>query len=156
MPSSKFSHRPKLIKNYTKISKYPHNQHENTNPGYFSCEKEKKKFCSSFKKNRRNEISFICPFPESMGDVKSSNVLEDMMSQTEKNITHATIVEEIIGGEGRIVRQVRMVIKIKSENRTYLSSFFRGFYEVFPDYHYKIQIDLTDKLSYLGKARELV
>ena len=82
MSSSKFSYHPKNIKKYTKNSKHPHNKYENTGPEYFSCEKEKKKFCSSFKKNRRNEISFTCPFPETMGDVKSSSVLEDMMSKT--------------------------------------------------------------------------
>lgn len=156
MSSTKFSHRPKLVKKYTKYSKYPHKQAGYTGPEYFSCEEEKKKFCDGFKTIRRNEISFTCPEPDSMGDVKSESVIEDIMRQTKKTITDAVIVEEIVGGEGRIVRQIRMVLKIKSKNRTYLSSFFWSFYKVFPDYHYKIQIDITNTLSYLGKARDLI
>ena len=156
MSSAKILHNPKTYIKYTKFSKYPHNRHEYIDPEYFSCEDDKKFFCDSFRNIRRREISFSCPGPDPMGNVKASSVLEDLMRRIKKNITNTTIVEEIIGGEGEIVKKIRIALRIKSENAVYLSSFFWNFYKVFPKYHYKIQMDLSNKSSYLDRARDLI
>lgn len=159
MSSSKFPYHPENMKTYAKISTCPLKKYANPDPKYFSSQDEKKNFCDSLNGFLRRHISITCPNPKEMGNVKTMQTFKEIVKYTKTKksiITNGVIVEEIIGGEGDIVKQVRMVFEITSKSAVSIGSFLWKFYSVFPDYHYIIQMDITNKSKFLPRARELV
>lgn len=159
MSSSKLSYHPKIIKKYTKIFTYPLKKYEKPYSEFFLSQDEKKNFCDSLNGFLRRHISITCPNPKYMGNVKTMQTFKEIVKYTKTKksiITNGVIVEEIIGGEGDIVKQVRMVFEITSKSAVSIGSFLWKFYSVFPDYHYIIQMDITNKSKFLPRARDLV
>lgn len=118
---------------------------------------EKKEFCDSLKGVKRRCILISFPYSDSMGDVKSTDVFNKLQSETRTTkavIDKASITEEIMEN-GK--REVYMAINVQSKNAILVSSFLWKVYQkVFPDYHYQIQMDVSNTSSYLDKARTLV
>ena len=117
---------------------------------------EKKIFCKPLRSIKRRSMIFTFPYSKSLGDVKSTEFIHHLKSSTDTPksvIDKVVIVEENIDNE----RLIRMAINIESKDTIPTGGFLWKLYKkVFPNYHHKIQMDVSDNSVYLKKARSLV
>ena len=155
-------------KNYSKNSKYPREDNfclypydspGRYHPGEILSDNEKRKFCNNLNDVRRRDLSLTFPMSDCIRDVKSMDTFESILhgTRTKKSeIVYGVISENIIDGECGKTKQVRMALKIQSNTAVSVGRFLWKVYKIFPHYHYKIQIQLSDTSVYLDKARDLV
>lgn len=139
-------------------------------PRILSSKEEKRAFCGSFGRARRKHFLLAYPYPESLNipweKIKSEKTFEEIRDEGLASLAgkhavgleYAAIVEEIVRGQGSTTtRQVRMALHLRSEGEVFVRDILWMLYDkVFPEYPYRIQLDLADSSKYLTKARDLV